>query len=199
MHTSTKHLRSLTLPFFSLWLSEFIPALQMCPTLEDLIILHPSDEHRDGTEVAVDDLSPSLIPLLSTFEGPYTHLLNFGRNRPLKCVKLWGMDDSAYTCDSIRLLEVLYQYSQMNTTLESLHVSICRVTFELLAMLTSFPNIRAVTMEAADNPPLTPLPDTSEVGLRILTAKTPITVSLQFDISHSNLTYLITDSVHTPP
>jgi hypothetical protein len=64
----------------------------------------------------------------------------------------------------------------INHTIESLHISISRVTFELLAILTSFPNIRAVTMEATDSPPLTPLPDTTEEGLRILTAKTPITV-----------------------
>jgi len=31
-------------------------------------------------------------------------------------------------------------------------------------------------MEAVDNPPFAPLPDTSEEGLRILTAKTPITI-----------------------
>lgn len=186
MHTATTRLRSLIIPFFALRSSNFIPALELCPTLEELTLLQPSDEH--ATEVEIDPLPSSLIPYLSTFEGPSTHLLNFGKNRPLKRVKLWGMDESPYVSDPTRLLETLHQFSEINHTIESLHISICRVTFELLAILTSFPNIRAVTMEAADNPPLTPLPDTSEAGLRILTAKTPITIL-----------YMLLSDVYLPP
>ena len=174
MHTTTTRLCALTIPFFALRSSDFIPALEMCPTLQELRLLQPTDEH--SIEVEIGPLPPSLIPLLSTFEGPSTHLLNFGKNRPIKRARLWGMDDTPYVADPTRLLETLHQFSVINRTIESLHVSIIRVTFELLAILTSFPNIRAVTMEAVDNPPLSPLPDTSEEGLRILTAKTPITV-----------------------
>jgi hypothetical protein len=165
MHTETTCLRALCIPYFALKSSDFFPALEMCPTLEELTLVQPTDEH--ASEVDLDLLPLSLIPHLSRFEGPSTHLLNFGRGRPLKRVKLWGMDECPYVCDPDRLLDILQHFSENNDTIESLHISICRVTFELLAILTSFPQIRAVTMEAADNPPLT---------LRMLTAQTPITV-----------------------
>jgi hypothetical protein len=186
MHTETTRLRALCIPFLALRSPDFLPALEMCPTLQELSLLRFADEH--ASEIDLGPLPLSLIPHLSKFEGPSTHLLNFGRGRPLRHVKLWGMDERPYVCDPDRLLDILHHFSEINDTIESLHVFISRVTSELLAIVTSFPKIQTVTMEAVDNPPLM---TETEAGLRISTAHNHITVRLlQPRYVHPQLTCL---------
>ncbi|KAF9461755.1 hypothetical protein BDZ94DRAFT_1262901 [Collybia nuda] len=185
MATLTR-LHSIRIPFAAIASPCFVPALIQCPTLEELRIFTATDDSPRDITIA-EKLPSSCLPALSVYEGPSSHLLSFAAGRPLKSVSLWGLDESPALCDPTMLLETLLRFSVLNHTLENLQLSISRVTLDLLNLLASFPQLKTVSMESADNPPASPPTPPPAYSLR-LSSKSPI-----------NILYILLQGVTLPP
>ncbi|GLB35757.1 putative mitochondrial calcium uniporter [Lyophyllum shimeji] len=148
MNTLTS-LRRLGVPVDAMASPYFIIALERCPALEELRIFNPFGE--DSREIRMDYLPPHALPLLSIYEGPYTQLLDFGMGRSLKKALIWGQDETPSYCSPSQLVQVLRRLSLFNPTLGALHVSVARITVELLNVISSFHLLQSVEVASSDS------------------------------------------------
>ena len=177
----THSLRSLKIPFAAILDRNFIPALEHCPHLASLCIFSPSSDER-SRDVKIDNLSPSALPSLVAYEGPYTHVLQFGQKpRALEQISLWGFDGRPAVCGSDALVDTLVELASTGTvnSLKYINSAVDVITLGLLEALSSFSLLERIVMQSQDSFPRdTPFHHTFKTG-------SSVTVSLFPDASFS--------------
>jgi hypothetical protein len=169
-------LSTLTIPYSSTLSQDFVPALIGTTLLKELHLLPPQQGQIRHPNLS-DKLPSSSIPLLDTYEGPY-HLLPFVSNthssepRKLRFVDLWGLDEpiAMTVCDPRQLEMVLEELSLCDVTaqaLETISILTTHVTFELMIVLSRFPDLKEILFESQDSLIFdrTPLAQSSELEL----------------------------------
>ncbi|TFK31474.1 hypothetical protein BDQ12DRAFT_694081 [Crucibulum laeve] len=148
-------LRSLTLPFMAMFSPAFVQALSRCSALQELQILAPIADRLPERfqSTLLPPIPKTCVPLLETYEGPYTQLTVFSHHA-LKKVVLWGTDEQncCALCDPERLLPVLQQLAttKSRATLEVLEMSVVRVSIPLLRIFASFPRLLKASIRSQD-------------------------------------------------
>jgi hypothetical protein len=149
----TSSLLMLKVPFSSISSPYFGPALEHCPNLTSLCIIPPSEEET-SLDTPMEQLSKIDLPALTTYEGPYTHVLRFSR-QPLRCAILWGFDEYPSTRNVNALTDMLHHLATTSTgrTLKTLKLSVPEITLDLLDMLAFFERLEYIVMNSQDNAP----------------------------------------------
>lgn len=171
---TTHGLQSLKIPFSAILDRNFIHALEQCPHLASLCIFSPSSDER-SPDVKIDNLSPSALPSLVAYEGPYTHVLQFGQQpRALERISLWGFDGRPAICGSEALVDTLAELASTSTanSLKYINSAVNVITFGLLEALSLFSVLERIVIQSQDNfPQETAFQHTFKTG-------SPVTVTL---------------------
>lgn len=143
-------LQVLKIPFFSMSDPRFISTLRMCPRLEVLCIFPPTVD-PPVQDLALDAIPQTCLPCLTSYEGPYTHLLNIC-HQPLKVVSLWGFHDRPALCDPDALIQTLSSFAQGNSvgSLRSLKVLVICITFDLLESFCAFEKLEHLIVQSKE-------------------------------------------------
>lgn len=152
---TTHSLRSLKVPFAAINDRNFMPALENCPHLASLCIFSPSSDERSW-DVKIDNLSPSALPSLIAYEGPYTHILQFAQHpRALERISLWGFDGRPAICSSDTLVDTLVELAGTTTvnSLKYINLTVDIITFALLEALSSFSLLECIVIQSQDSFP----------------------------------------------
>jgi hypothetical protein len=174
---TTHDLRSLKIPFSALLDPNFIPALKHCPYLAYLCIFPPSSDEVP-LRVEFDSLSPSVLPSLVAYEGPYTHLLQFAQQRALERISLWGFDGRPAVCDSDALVDTLADLAGTNTvrSLKYVNLAVDAIPHHLLGVLSLFSLLERIVIQSQDSfPQDLPLHHTFKTGALVTVRLSPIT------------------------
>ncbi|KAH9479130.1 hypothetical protein JR316_0007709 [Psilocybe cubensis] len=149
---ATYHLKSLKIPFSAASDPCFIDALEHCPSLASLCMFPPaSDERSRGLRIGV--LTPLTLPSLTSYEGPYSHVLQFAL-QPLQSINLWGFDERPCVCDPDGLSETLDDLADTATanSLTSMTLTVIRITSDLLETFGLFTRLEQVDIMSQDGP-----------------------------------------------
>jgi hypothetical protein len=149
----TYGVRALKIPFASVTHPDFILALEHCPALESLCILPPSSDERPRDAI-IDNLPATILPLLTKYEGPYTHIMQFSR-QPLQNIVLWGFDDPPAVCDPDALVASLSSLAETSTvnSLRCLKITVLDITLDLLEVFAPFSRLENIIIQSQDSPP----------------------------------------------
>jgi hypothetical protein len=118
--------------------------------------------------VKIDNLSPSALPSLVAYEGPYTHVLQFGQQpRALEQISLWGFDGRPAICSSDGLADTLAELASTSTvnSLKYINSAVDAITLDLLEALSSFSLLERIVIQSQDSFPRdTPFHHTFKTG-----------------------------------